>query len=222
MAEPRFIPLSEYEELPVEEMKRRASDFYRLMRKRRTVREFSDRPVPREIVEDCLLAAGTAPSGANQQPWHFAVVSDPVLKRRIREGAEAEESAFYGGRAPDDWLEALSHLGTDEHKPFLEIAPYLIVIFAQNHGVRADGSKFKHYYVTESVGIATGMLIAAIHNAGLVSLTHTPSPMGFLNDILGRPGHERPFLILVVGYPKEGARVPEITKKKLPEIATFI
>jgi nitroreductase len=222
MAEPRFIPLSEYEELPVEEMKRRASDFYRLMRKRRTVREFSDRPVPREIVEDCLLAAGTAPSGANQQPWHFAVVSDPVLKRRIREGAEEEESAFYGGRAPDDWLEALSHLGTDEHKPFLEIAPYLIVIFAQNHGVRADGSKFKHYYVTESVGIATGMLIAAIHNAGLVSLTHTPSPMGFLNDILGRPGHERPFLILVVGYPKEGARVPEITKKKLPEIATFL
>jgi nitroreductase len=222
MAEPRFIPLSEYEELPVEEMKRRASDFYRLMRKRRTVREFSDRPVPREIVEDCLLAAGTAPSGANQQPWHFAVVSDPVLKRRIREGAEEEESAFYGGRAPDDWLEALSHLGTDEHKPFLEIAPYLIVIFAQNHGVRADGSKFKHYYVTESVGIATGMLIAAIHNAGLVSLTHTPSPMGFLNDILGRPGHERPFLILVVGYPKEGARVPEITKKKLPVIATFL
>jgi nitroreductase len=150
------------------------------------------------------------------------VVSDPALKRRIREAAEAEESAFYGGRAPDDWLEALAPLGTDEHKPFLEEAPYLIVIFAQNHGVRADGSKFKHYYVTESVGIATGMLIAAIHNAGLVSLTHTPSPMGFLNEILGRPGHERPFLILVVGYPKEGARVPDIAKKELPEIATFL
>lgn len=222
MVEPTFIPLSEYQELSVEEMKRRASDFYRQLRKRRTVREFSERPVPREILEQCLLTAGTAPSGANQQPWHFVVVSDPAIKRRIREAAEAEESAFYSGRAPDEWLEALSHLGTDEHKPFLEIAPFLIVIFAQSQDVRADGSKRKHYYVTESVGIATGMLIAAIHNAGLVSLTHTPSPMGFLNEILGRPSHERPFLILVVGYPKEGARVPKITKKKLPDIATFL
>jgi nitroreductase len=222
MKKPELIPLSEYDELPVEEMKRRASELYRQLRKRRTVREFSDRPVPREILEQCLLTAGAAPSGANQQPWHFVVVSDPGLKKRIREAAEAEEREFYGGRAPDDWLEALSHLGTDEHKPFLEVAPYLIVIFAQNYGVQPDGSKVKHYYVTESVGIATGMLIAAVHNAGLVSLTHTPSPMGFLNEILGRPSHERPFLILVVGYPKEGARVPKITKKELPEIATFL
>ena len=222
MKKPELIPLSEYDEVPVEEMKRRASELYRQLRKRRTVREFSDRPVPREILEQCLLTAGTAPSGANQQPWHFVVVSAPALKKRIREAAEEEEREFYGGRAPDDWLEALSHLGTDEHKPFLEVAPYLIVIFAQNYGVQPDGSKVKHYYVTESVGIATGMLIAAVHNAGLVSLTHTPSPMGFLNEILGRPSHERPFLILVVGYPKEGARVPKITKKELPEIATFL
>ncbi len=222
MKKPELIPLSEYEELPVEEMKRRAAELYRQLRKRRTVREFSERPVPREILEQCLLTAGTAPSGANQQPWHFVAVADPAIKKRIREAAEAEEREFYGGRAPDDWLEALSPLGTDEHKPFLEAAPYLIVIFAQNHGVGADGSKVKHYYVTESVGIATGMLIAAVHNAGLVSLTHTPSPMGFLNEILGRPSHERAFLILVVGYPKEGARVPKISKKELPDIATFL
>lgn len=222
MAQPVFVPLSEYEELPVEEMRRRASHFYRRIRRRRTVREFSDRPVPREIIESCLLAAGTAPSGANQQPWHFVVVTDPSLKKKIREGAEEEERAFYSGRAPDEWLEALSHLGTDEHKPFLEIAPYLIVVFAQNYGVGPDGKKVKHYYVTESVGIATGMLIAAIHEAGLVSLTHTPSPMGFLNEILHRPAHERPFLILVVGYPGENARVPRITKKSLGEIATFL
>ncbi len=221
MPRPELVPLSEYEELPVEEMRRRAAAFYRKLRKRRTVREFSTRPVPREILEHCLLTAGTAPSGANQQPWHFVVVADPVLKKRIREAAEAEEKEFYGGRAPDEWLEALAPLGTDEHKPFLEQAPYLIVIFAQNHGVRPDGSKVKHYYVTESVGIATGMLIAAVHDAGLVSLTHTPSPMGFLNEILGRPGHERAFLILVVGYPKEDARVPKITRKGLREITTF-
>jgi nitroreductase len=202
-------------------MKARARELHRLLRKRRTVRDFSTRAVPREIIEECLLAAGTAPSGANQQPWHFVVVTDPALKKRIRDAAEEEEREFYGGRAPDEWLEALSHLGTDEHKPFLEEAPYLIVIFAQNHGVHEDGSKTKHYYVTESVGIATGLLIAAVHNAGLVSLTHTPSPMGFLNEILGRPAHERPFLILVVGYPKDGARVPRITKKTLGEIATF-
>ena len=221
MPQPELIPLSEYEELPVEEMKRRAAELYRELRKRRTVREFSERPVSREILEHCLLTAGTAPSGANQQPWHFVVVSDPALKKRIREAAEAEEREFYGGRAPDEWLEALSPLGTDENKPFLEEAPCLIVIFAQNHGLRADGSKVKHYYVTESVGIATGMLIAAVHNAGLVSLTHTPSPMGFLNEILERPSHERASLILVVGYPKKDARVPKITKKDLPEIATF-
>jgi nitroreductase len=221
MAEPVFGALRDYQEIPVEEMRRRSSDFRRRLARRRTVREFSERPVPREIIENCLMAAATAPSGANQQPWHFVVVEDPAIKKKIREAAEAEEHAFYSGRAPDEWLEALSHLGTDEHKPFLERAPYLIVIFAQNHGVGPDGARLKHYYVTESVGIATGMLIAAVHDAGLVSLTHTPSPMGFLNEVLERPSHERPFLILVVGYPKEGARVPRITKKSLEEIATF-
>jgi nitroreductase len=169
-----------------------------------------------------LLAAGTAPSGANRQPWHFVVVSDPEIKRKIREAAEKEEEAFYTGRAPDDWLEALQPLGTDAHKPFLETAPYLIVIFAQSYELAADGSKIKNYYVQESVGIATGLLITAIHHAGLVSLTHTPSPMGFLNKILGRPDNERPYLILVVGYPAENATVPDISKKSLEEIATFV
>ena len=186
------------------------------------MREFSDRPVPREVIEDCIRTAGTAPSGANQQPWFFVAVTDPGIKKAIREGAEEEERAFYGGRAPDDWLEALSHLGTDENKPFLETAPYLIVIFAQNYGLDPNGEKVKHYYVTESVGIATGLLIAAVHEAGLVSLTHTPSPMGFLNEILGRPANERPFLVLVVGYPKEDAKVPKIDKKSLGAIAAFV
>ena len=221
MAKPTLIPLSQYRAFPVEEMRRRAREFHEHLKTRRTVREYSEREVPREIIEECLLTAGTAPSGANQQPWHFAVVTDPAIKKRIREAAEEEERAFYSGRAPDEWLEALSHLGTDEHKPFLEIAPYLIVVFAQNHGVKPDGSTVKHYYVTESVGLATGMLIAAIHNAGLVSLTHTPSPMKFLNDILGRPSNERPFLILVVGYPADDVKVPKITKKTLDEIASF-
>lgn len=221
MAKPTFIPLSGYRERPVEEMQRRAREFRDHLQKRRTIREYSDREVPREIIEECLLTAGSAPSGANQQPWHFAVVTDPAIKKKIRENAEEEERAFYRGRAPDDWLEALEQLGTDEHKPFLEVAPYLIVIFAQSHGVKPDGSKVKHYYVSESVGIATGMLIAAVHNAGLVSLTHTPSPMGFLNEILGRPSNERPFLILVVGYPADDVKVPKITKKKLDEIASF-
>jgi nitroreductase len=203
-------------------MKRRAAEFYADMRRRRTVREFSDRPVPREVIEDCLRAAGTAPNGANMQPWHFVVVSDPALQRRIRLEAEKEEHEFYHHKAPPEWLKALAPLGTDEHKPFLEFAPYLIVILAQSYGVLADGRKVKHYYAQESVGIATGILITALHHAGLVSLTHTPSPMGFLNDILGRPSHERPFLILVVGYPAEGAQVPMLAKKPLEEIATFI
>ena len=195
---PNFIPYTSYQEYPVGEMKRRAAEFYADMRRRRTVREFSDRPVPREVIEDCLRAAGTAPNGANMQPWHFVVVSDPALQRRIRLEAEKEEHEFYHHKAPPEWLEALAPLGTDEHKPFLEFAPYLIVILAQSYGVLADGRKVKHYYAQESVGIATGILITALHHAGLVSLTHTPSPMGFLNDILGRPSHERPFLILVV------------------------
>jgi nitroreductase len=221
MAEPRFAPLETYQEYPLEEMKHRAAEFYALMGRRRTVRQFSDRPVPREVIESCLRTAGTAPSGANLQPWHFVVVSDAAIKRQIREGAEVEEREFYQHRAPQEWLDALAPLGTDEHKPFLETAPYLIVIFAQTFGLLPDGRRVKHYYVTESVGIATGLLIAAVHHAGLVSLTHTPSPMGFLNQILGRPEHERAFLILVVGYPAQDAQVPLIGKKPLEEIATF-
>ncbi|MBE7474938.1 MAG: nitroreductase family protein [Anaerolineae bacterium] len=217
-----MMPLDQYREYPIETMKQRAADFYADMRRRRTVRDFSDRPVPREVIEHCLLAAGTAPSGANLQPWHFVVVSDPAVKRQIRAAAEAEEREFYHNRAPEEWLEALAPLGTDEHKPFLETAPYLIVIFAQNYGLGADGRKIKHYYVSESVGIATGMLITAVHQAGLVSLTHTPSPMNFLGEILQRPPNERAFLILVVGYPAEDAKVPVIAKKSLDEFATFI
>lgn len=222
MTEPRFIPLPDYHEYPPEEMVRRASAFYADLRRRRTVREFSGRPVPKEVIEDCLRAAGTAPNGANMQPWHFVVVSDPILKRRIRLAAEAEEREFYAGRAPQEWLEALAHLGTDEHKPFLETAPYLIAVFVQRYGLLPDGRQVKHYYATESVGIATGMLVTAFHHAGLVSLTHTPSPMNFLNALLGRPDNERPFLVLVVGYPAEGATVPAISKKPLGEIATFL
>jgi nitroreductase len=221
MNPPKFIPLV-YHEYSPEEMKRRAASFREEMLRRRTVRYFSNRPVPREVIEDCLLAAGSAPNGANMQPWHFVVVSDPQSKRQIREAAEKEEHEFYHGRAPQEWLDALAPLGTDEHKPYLEIAPCLIVIFAQSYGLSPDGRKVKNYYVTESVGIATGMLITAIHHAGLVSLTHTPNPMGFLNEILGRPKNERAFLILVVGYPAEGAVVPDITKKSLHEIATLI
>ena len=222
MPEKAFIALPDYREYSTEEMKRRASEFHAEARRRRTVREFSSRPVPREIIEDCLRAAGTAPNGANMQPWHFVVVSDPAVKRKIREAAEKEEHEFYHGRAPQEWLDALAPLGTNEHKPFLEAAPYLIVIFAETYGVLPDGRKVKHYYAQESVGIATGILITAIHHAGLASLTHTPSPMGFLNELLGRPPQERPFLILVVGYPAKSATVPAITKRPLEDIATFM
>lgn len=220
MTSPRFVPLH-YREYPVAEMQQRAADFYDEMRRRRSVRDFADRAVPREIIEDCVRAAGTAPNGANLQPWHFAVVSDPAVKQRIREGAEAEEREFYARRASDEWKEALTPLGTDANKPFLEIAPYLIVIFAKPYDLAPDGQKTKHYYVSESVGIATGFLIAALHHAGLATLTHTPSPMGFLNEILDRPAHERPYLVLVVGYPAENVQVPAIHKKPLDEIATF-
>lgn len=219
---PHFLAYAGFREYPPEEMERRAVAFYQEMRRRRTVRQFSDRPVPRPVIEACLRAAGTAPNGANRQPWHFVVVSDPVLKGRIRADAEKEEREFYAHRAPPEWLAALAPLGTGPEKPFLEVAPYLIVVFGQSYEVRADGSRAKNYYVTESVGIATGLLIAGLHLAGLATLTHTPSPMGFLNELLGRPANERPFLILVVGYPAEDARVPEITKKPLAEIATFL
>lgn len=222
MTEPEFQPLSTYREYPVAEMRRRAEAFHEDMARRRTVRHFSDRPVPRDIIERCLLTAGSAPSGANMQPWHFVVVSDGQTKRRIREAAEKEESAFYRERAPQEWLDALAPLGTDENKPFLEVAPYLIVVFVQSYGLGKDGAKIKHYYAQESVGLATGLLIAALHNAGLATLTHTPSPMAFLSEILGRPEGERPYMILVTGYPAADARVPVISKKGLDEIATFV
>lgn len=222
MPQPVLGPLPDYREYAADVMTRRAVEFYDDIRRRRTVRQFSTRPVPRAVIDNCVRAAGTAPSGANIQPWHFVVVSDPAVKRIIRTEAEKEEHEFYHHKAPQEWLEALAPLGTDEHKPFLEDAPYLIVIFAESYGVLPDGGKVKHYYAQESVGIATGLLIAAVHHAGLVSLTHTPSPMRFLNEILGRPTHERPFLILVTGYPAGGATVPSITKKPLEQIATFI
>jgi iodotyrosine deiodinase len=217
-----FIPLPDYQEYAVEDMRQRAATFYADVKRRRTVRDFSDRPVPRDLIETCVRAAGTAPSGANKQPWHFVVVSDPDLKRQIRVAAEEEEHAFYTHRATPEWLEDLALLGTDPHKPFLETAPYLIVIFAQRYGLQPDGSRRKHYYVQESVGIAAGILITALHHAGLATLTHTPSPMDFLTTILGRPANERPFLILVVGYPAKDAMVPDISKKTLDEIATFL
>jgi iodotyrosine deiodinase len=221
MTQPVFMAHDAYREYPAAEMRQRAAEFYADIRRRRTVRDFSPRPVAREIIEDCLRAAGTAPNGANMQPWHFVVVSDPALKRQIREDAEQEEREFYHHKAPPEWLDALAPLGTDEHKPFLETAPYLIVVFAQSYGVLPDGRKVKHYYAQESAGIATGILITALHHAGLATLTHTPSPMGFLNDILGRPKNERPFLNLVVGHPAGDALIPDITKKPLEEIATF-
>jgi len=216
-----FSLYKDYEEYPVKEMRERARSFYELLKRRRTVREFSERPVPREIIEDCIMAAGTAPNGANMQPWHFVVIEDENVKKKIRAAAEEEEKEFYEKRASEEWLKALAPLGTDEKKPFLEEAPYLIAIFAEKYGLTKNGDKVLNYYVKESVGIATGMLITAIHHAGLASLTHTPSPMGFLNDILERPSNETPFLLLVVGYPKEEVKVPDITKKPLEEIATF-
>lgn len=220
---PRFVPLADYREYPPDEMAVRARAFADEMARRRTVRDFSSRPVPRALIEDCLRAAGTAPSGANQQPWHFVAVADPDVKRRIREAAEAEERAFYAHRAPPDWLEALAPLGTDAEKPFLEVAPWLIAVFIRRFERRADGTKRKHYYTDESVGIATGFLLAALHHAGLASLTHTPSPMKFLNDVLGRPRDlERPFLLVVAGYPAEGARVPDIARKPLADTCTFL
>lgn len=222
MTSPTFVPLLQYREYPEEEMARRAADFYAEMSRRRTVRDFSDRPVSRSVIESALLTAGTAPSGANLQPWRFVVVADPELKRRIRLAAEDEEREFYRNRAPQEWLDALAPLGTNEHKPFLETAPFLIAVFTQAHGVLPDGRAMKHYYATESVGIACGMLIAALHHAGLATLTHTPSPMKFLNDLLGRPANERPFLLLVVGHPAADAKVPVITKKRLDEIAVFV
>ena len=222
MAESGFVPLSGYREYATDEMLQRAAEFYAKMSRRRTVRDFSDRPVPEAVIADCIRVAGSAPSGAHAQPWHFVAISDPAVKSKIREAAEAEERAFYETRAPREWLDALAPLGTDAEKPFLETAPYLIAIFARRFGYDELGRRVKHYYVQESVGIATGMLIAAVHHAGLVSLTHTPSPMNFLNQILGRPENERPFLLLVVGYPNEDTQVPVLRRKSLGEISDFL
>jgi iodotyrosine deiodinase len=222
MTELKFLPLQSYREYAPDEMRKRAKDFADDIHRRRSVRMFSDRAVPREITEECIRAAGCAPSGANRQPWHFVVVGDPAKKKQIREAAEAEEHEFYKRRAPQEWLDVLTPLGTDEKKPFLETAPKLIVVFEQRYGVAGDGTRVKNYYTQESVGIATGILITAIHNAGLVSLTHTPSPMGFLNELLDRPANERPFLLLVVGYPATDAVVPDIVRKAPKEIMTFV
>lgn len=219
---PVFEPLAGHVERTPDEMRERARAFAHDLARRRTVREFSDRPVPREVIEDCLRAAGSAPSGANLQPWLFVVVTDPAIKRTIRVEAEREEREFYERRAPREWLEALAPLGTDADKPFLETAPVLIAIFARKHGETPSGARVKNYYVTESVGIATGFLIAALHHAGLVTLTHTPSPMGFLNGILGVDADAKPAILLVVGHPAEGCTVPVIVRKPLERIARFL
>lgn len=221
MIEPRFVPL-DWTPVSDAESRRRAREFVERASRRRSVRHFSDRPVSREVIADCIRAAGTAPSGAHRQPWRFVAVSDPETKRRIRRAAELEEAEFYEHRAPDDWLEALEPLGTNAEKPFLEVAPWLIVIFAESYGIDDDGERVKNYYVQESVGIATGILISALHSAGLATLTHTPSPMRFLNEILERPERERPYLVLVVGHPAEGARVPRLERKELDQIAFFV
>ncbi len=217
-----FIPLNDFNEYSPEEMIKRSESFYNQIKQRRTVRDFSDKPVSKEVIENCIRTAGTAPSGANLQPWHFVVVSDSKIKKRIRFAAEKEEKEFYTNRAPKEWLDALAPLGTNEQKPFLEKAPHLIAIFAKSYDILPDGRKVKQYYSQESTGIACGILITAIHNAGLVSLTHTPSPMNFLNQILNRPSNERPYLILVVGHPAQDTKVPDISKKPLNEICTFI
>jgi len=208
--------------VPAEETVRRIRAFEAMMRRRRTVRDFSPDPVPREVIETAIRVAGSAPSGANQQPWSFVAISDPAIKGRIRVAAEEEERAFYEGRAGDEWLEALAVLGTDWRKPFLDTAPWLIAIFQQRWGVKPAGRRVKHYYAPESVGIAPGFLIAALHEAALATLPHTPAPLGFLNQICGRPDHEKAMILLVVGRPAEGCRVPAIGRKPLEEIATFL
>ena len=217
----RFVPLPRRLAPSDEQLLAGAKRFYESMQSRRTVRDFSSRPVPRQVIEDCIRAAGTAPNGANLQPWHFVAISDPKLKTEIRAAAEKEEKEFYEHRAPKEWLEALAPLGTDSNKPFLETAPWLIAIFAQPFRVLPDGSRTKTYYAIESVGIAAGLLVTAVHSCGLVSLTHTPSPMAFLNRLLDRPSHEKPFVLLVVGHPAEGAMVPNISRKPVGEISSF-
>src|SRR5438876_2093376 len=218
---PRLVPAPEIAQRDDSDLLERAQKFYENVQRRRTIRDFSDRMVSREVLEYCLRAAGTAPSGANLQPWHFVAVSDPAVKKEIRVAAEMEEKEFYQQRAPKAWLEALAPLGTDSRKPFLEIAPWLIAVFAQPLRILPDGTRSPTYYAIESVGIATGLLVTAVHSCGLVALTHTPSPMGFLNKILGRSSHEKPFVLLVVGHPAENALIPDIGRKPLEEISSF-
>lgn len=215
-----FIPLP-FERLPGDEMERRSADFYRSMEARRSVRSFSAEPVPRGLIETAIRTASTAPSGAHRQPWRFVAVSDPAIKRRIREAAEAEEKTSYESRMPDEWLEALRPFGTDWRKPYLETVPWLVIVFEELYGVRADGSKRKNYYVPQSVGLACGLFIAALHTMGLATLTHTPSPMKFLSEILGRPKNEKPFILFPIGYPARDAEVPDIERKGLDEIALW-
>ena len=219
---PSLVPLANWVERSSQEMQDRARSFYEHMNRRRTVRDYVNRDVPRGVIENCIRTAGTAPNGAHMQPWHFVVVTDPAVRRQIRLAAEAEEREFYSGRAPDEWLEALERLGTNAEKPFLETASCLIVVFARRYGIEPGGERRKHYYVQESVGIATGLLVAALHDAGLATLTHTPSPMGFLSKLLNRPENERAFLILVAGYPAPGTTVPDLTRLPLDQICTFI
>ena len=214
------IPLS-FKMQKTSEMFQNSRDFLKNISRRRTVRDFSDQAVPIEIIENAVKAAATAPSGAHKQPWHFAIISDPKVKNKIRVAAEAEEREFYGGRAPKAWLDDLAVFETDANKPFLETAPYLIAVFLQRNSVDEQGVKHKNYYMPESVGIATGMLITALHLSGLATLTHTPSPMKFLNEILHRPSNEKPYMLIVVGQPQEGATVPDIQRKDFAEVASL-
>ena len=218
----KFIPLKDYVKMPEVEMLVKSEIFNLLMQKRRSVREFSSENFDKEIILNCIKAAGSAPSGANKQPWHFVLIKDPEIKKEIRIAAEKEEREFYNERAPEEWLKDLEPFETNDNKPFLEEAPYLIAIFEEKYFLSKEGEKDKNYYTKESVGIATGILITALHNAGLVTLTHTPSPMNFLNDILNRPKNEKPYLLLVVGFPKEGIKVPNIKRKDIKKITSLI
>lgn len=212
----------QFQKITFEEMDYNSNQFFQKVSSRRSVRDFSRDDFPIDIIKNCIKSASTAPSGANKQPWHFVIVKDPIIKRKIRKAAEIEEKEFYGGRAPKEWLDDLNQFGTDWNKPFLEEAPYLIVVFSKKFDINDDGTNTKNYYVSESVGIASGLLLAALHNAGLVTLTHTPSPMAFLSDILNRPPSDKPYLIIPVGFPSENAEVPNIKKKTFKEICTIL
>lgn len=212
----------QFQKITFEEMDYNSNQFFQKLSSRRSVRDFSRDDFPIDIIKNCIKSASTAPSGANKQPWHFVIVKDPIIKRKIRKAAEIEEKEFYGGRAPKEWLDDLNQFGTDWNKPFLEEAPYLIVVFSKKFDINDDGTNKKNYYVSESVGIASGLLLTALHNAGLVTLTHTPSPMAFLSDILNRPPSDKPYLIIPVGFPSENAEVPNIKKKTFKEICTIL